>query len=54
MRAEICHHILAHADLIERHEISKNALIDQLHLGQQHLRRHQKHPNDLAQNLWQT
>ena len=54
MRAEICHHILAHADLIERHEISKNALIDQLYLGQQHLRRHQKHPNDLAQNLWQT
>ena len=54
LRAETLHHILAHADLIEGHEVSENVLIDQLHLGQQHLCRDQENPCDLAQNLWQT
>ena len=53
LRVEIDDHISAHADLADGHEISEDAVIDQLHLGQQHLCRDQKNPCDLAQNLWQ-
>ena len=53
LRVEIDDHISAHADLADRHEISEDAVIDQLHLGQQHLCRDQENPCDLAQNLWQ-
>ena len=53
LRVEIDDHISAHADLADGHEISEDAVIDQLHLGQQHLCRDQENPCDLAQNLWQ-
>ena len=53
LRVEIDDHISAHADLADGHEISEDAVIDQLHLGQQHLCRDQDPPCDLAQNLWQ-
>ena len=53
LRVEIDDHISAHADLADGHEISEDAMIDQLHLGQQHLCRDQENPCDLAQNLWQ-
>lgn len=53
LRVEIDDHISAHADLADGHEISEDAVIDQLHLGQQHLCCDQENPCDLAQNLWQ-
>ena len=53
LRVEVDDHISAHADLADGHEISEDAVIDQLRLGQQHLCRDQENPCDLAQNLWQ-
>ena len=41
LRVEIDDHISAHADLADGHEISEDAVIDQLHLGQHHLCCHQ-------------
>ena len=41
LRVEIDDHISAHADLADGHEISEDAMIDQLHLGQHHLCCHQ-------------
>ena len=48
LRVEIDDHISAHADLADGHEISEDAVIDHLHLGQQHLCRDQAPPCDLA------
>ena len=41
LRVEIDDHISAHADLADGHEISEDAVIDQLHLSQHHLCCHQ-------------
>ena len=41
LRVEIDDHISAHADLADGHEISEDAMIDQLHLSQHHLCYHQ-------------
>ena len=53
LRGKICDNISAHADLVDGHEVSEDHLINQLHLGKQHLRGYQKESRDLPRDAGQ-
>ena len=53
LRGKICDNISAHADLVDGHEVSEDHLINQLHLGKQHLRGYQNASRDLPRDAGQ-
>ena len=50
---EVGDHVLAHADLTDGHEVAEDALVDQLHLGKEHLHHDKQHADDLPQDARQ-